>query len=140
MTIAYAHSLPGQPREYWESLERHLEEVARLASGFASAFNAEQWGGSGSVTNLVLFKQALNTMFENDRSSARGLMSPVRCVAFRHESKLGNARADQLFGRVQVKLRDELANDSRPPRPRDDYEISVNTIDLPPGITVEQWV
>lgn len=90
--------------------------------------------------DLTLLKEALNMMFENDRSSARGLMSPVRCVAFRHDSKLGNARADQLFSRVQVMLRDELENDSRPPRSRGDYIISVATAALPNGISVEEWV
>ena len=43
-------------------------------------------------------------MFETDRSAARGLMAPVRCIAFRHEGKLGNARADELFSQVTAKL------------------------------------
>jgi CRISPR-associated protein Csd2 len=90
--------------------------------------------------DLALFKQALNMMFENDRSAARGLMRPVRCVAFRHDNKLGNARADQLFDRVKVELRDEVKADQRPPRGGDDYRISVNTDALPNGITVEDWV
>jgi CRISPR-associated protein Csd2 len=90
--------------------------------------------------DLALFKQALNMMFENDRSAARGLMRPVRCIAFRHDNKLGNARADQLFDRVKVELRDEVTTDQRPPRTSEDYRISINADGLPNGITVEEWV
>ena len=67
-------------------------------------------------------------------------MSPVRCIAFRHENKLGNARADQLFARVKVELKEELKNEKRPPRSKDDYKITVAAGDLPEGVTVEEWV
>lgn len=90
--------------------------------------------------DLKLLKEALNMMFENDRSAARGLMRPVRCIAFRHENKLGNARADQLFDRIKVDLRDEVKTESRPPRSSSDYLISVAADDLPKGIAVEEWV
>jgi len=90
--------------------------------------------------DLELFKQALNMMFENDRSAARGLMRPVRCIAFRHEGKLGNARADQLFDRIGVELRDEVKADKRPPRSSEDYRISINADNLPKGIAIEEWV
>ncbi len=106
--------------------------------GYINATLAKRTGFGDD--DLELFKHALNMMFEADRSAARGLMSPVRCIAFRHEKELGNARADQLFARVNVKLRDELAHDARPPRSREDYVISVATTDLPNGITVEEWV
>jgi CRISPR-associated protein Csd2 len=91
-------------------------------------------------SDLELFKQALNMMFENDRSAARGLMRPVRCIAFRHESKLGNARADQLFNRVSVELREELKTEKRPPRSSEDYRIHIESNDLPKGISIEEWV
>jgi CRISPR-associated protein Csd2 len=90
--------------------------------------------------DLALFKRALGFMFEQDRSAARGRMSPVRCVAFRHEHRLGNARADQLFARVKVALRDELRAEKRPPRSKDDYAITVAGGDLPEGVTIEEWV
>lgn len=106
--------------------------------GYINATLAESTGFSDD--DLELFKQALNMMFENDRSAARGLMSPVRCIAFRHESKLGNARADQLFGRVNVALKNDVAVDGRPPRSRDDYTISISADDLPHGVTMETWV
>lgn len=106
--------------------------------GYINATLAEQTGFTEK--DLTLFKDALNNMFELDRSAARGLMAPVRCVAFRHENRLGNARADQLFSRVKVQLRPELRAESRPPRSREDYLIEVENADLPSGVTVEEWV
>jgi CRISPR-associated protein Csd2 len=90
--------------------------------------------------DLKLFKQSLNQMFEADRSAARGRMSPVKCVVFRHENRLGNARADQLFARVKAALDPKVAEAKRPPRSKGDYVISVAETDLPEGVSVEHWV
>lgn len=106
--------------------------------GYINPTLAEQTGFSQE--DLELFKQALNMMFEADRSSARGLMSPVHCVAFRHDSKFGNARADQLFSRLSVELKPSARAERRPPRSRDDYDIILDASAMPSGITVEQWV
>lgn len=105
--------------------------------GFLNASLAQQTGFNEE--DLALFKDALNNMFETDRSAARGLMSPVRCIAFKHEKSTGNARADQLFSLVSVKLRAELAAENRPPRSRGDYVIEINGT-LPDGVTIEEWV
>ena len=40
----FAHTLPGQPASEWEPLEAHLRKVADLAAGFASRFEASDWG------------------------------------------------------------------------------------------------
>jgi len=104
--------------------------------GYINASLAAQTGFSEN--DLALFKSALNMMFENDRSAARGRVSPVKCVAFKHENKLGNARADQLFDRVKVKRKN--VDDKTPPRSKEDYDIAVNESSLPSGVAVEQWV
>ncbi|HME71583.1 MAG TPA: type I-C CRISPR-associated protein Cas7/Csd2 [Myxococcota bacterium] len=104
--------------------------------------------GTGfSEDDLALLKRALDQMFEFDKSAARANMRPVACVAFRHESSLGNARADQLFARVVCKpeagvqpLTGEAGGDDRPPRSFADYELTVNDADLPAGVTVERWI
>ncbi|MCL2659037.1 MAG: type I-C CRISPR-associated protein Cas7/Csd2 [Acidobacteriaceae bacterium] len=101
--------------------------------GFLNATLAEQTGFSEDDLNL--FKEALNSMFELDRSAARGLMSPVRCFAFKHEKTTGDARADQLFALVKAELKDA----SKPPRSREDYSIALEG-DVPAGVTVEEWV
>jgi CRISPR-associated protein Csd2 len=105
--------------------------------GFINATLAEKTGFTED--DLTLLKQALNLMFETDRSAARGLMAPVRCIAFRHESRLGNARADELFSQVTAKLRPELKAENRPARSRFDYAIEF-TGTVPPGIAVEEWI
>ena len=105
--------------------------------GFLNATLAEKTGFNDD--DLKLLKEALNSMFETDRSAARGMMAPVRCIAFRHEGKLGDARADQLFSMVTAKLRPELLAENRPARSRSDYSIEF-TGAVPPGITVEEWV
>lgn len=109
-----------------------------LGYGYINPTLAERTGFSEE--DLTLFKQALNMMFEHDRSAARGLMRPVRCIAFKHDNKLGNARADQLFSRVRVALKDEVVALKRPPRSVDDYDITLNEAKLPEGIRVENWV
>ena len=105
--------------------------------------------GTGfSEDDLGLLKKAFDQMFEADKSAARANMKPVACVAFRHESKLGNARADQLFARVTCRPKpgvqplsgDPAEGDERPPRSADDYEIGVDEADLPEGVSVERWV
>lgn len=105
--------------------------------GFLNPTLAEQTGFSED--DLSLFKEALGQMFEFDRSAARGLMAPVRCFAFRHQKKTGDARADQLFAMVHAELQPEVAAENRPPRSHNDYRIELAG-DLPQGITVEEWI
>jgi CRISPR-associated protein Csd2 len=107
--------------------------------------------GTGfSHDDLGLLKRALDRMFEIDKSAARANMRPIACIAFRHESPLGNARADQLFSRVVCKPKpgvqplpgdaSEDASDARPPRAFADYDLTVDEANLPPGVSVERWI
>lgn len=105
----------------------HLADPERNGTGFSEG-------------DLELLKRALNQMFEIDRSAARGEMRPVHCIAFKHESMLGNARADELFSRVGYSLRPEARSENRPARSFDDYELASNLDDLPGGVSVETWV
>jgi CRISPR-associated protein Csd2 len=70
------------------------------AHGFVSAFLARQTGFDD--TDLALLWQALEQMFEHDRSAARGQMSTRGLYVFEHESELGNAHAHALFDRLVV--------------------------------------
>ncbi|MHB9293140.1 putative CRISPR-associated protein Csd2 [Hollandina sp. SP2] len=69
--------------------------------GFISAPLANQTGFSGEDLNL--FWEALQNMFEHDRSAARGLMSAQRLIIFEHRSPLGNKPAQELFNRISIK-------------------------------------
>ncbi|MBV5328661.1 MAG: CRISPR-associated endonuclease Cas3'' [Chlorobium sp.] len=42
--IPFAHSKEGRPLTEWQPLDSHLDAVAKLAGGFASAFGASSWG------------------------------------------------------------------------------------------------
>ncbi|GAB1457082.1 type I-C CRISPR-associated protein Cas7/Csd2 [Spirochaetota bacterium] len=79
--------------------------------GFISAPLAKQTGFSQE--DLDLFWEALQNMFENDRSAARGLMSSRRLVIFEHSSLMGNANAHELFNRVKAERATDVAKASR---------------------------
>lgn len=107
--------------------------------------------GTGfSDGDLELLRQALDQMFELDKSAARANMRPVACVAFKHDSPFGNARADRLFALVQCKPRpgvqplpgEDGGNgvEARPPRSFADYELRVDDRSLPEGVTIERWI
>lgn len=108
------------------------------AHAFISAPLAEDTGFSES--DLELFKSALNLMFEHDKSAARTNMKPCACIAFRHENKMGNARSDQLFERIEVKLKPQVEKDGRPPRSFNDYTVTIDEKNLPKGVMVERWI
>ena len=98
--------------------------------GFISAPLAEKTGFSDG--DLQLLWDALTNMFDHDRSAARGLMATRRLIAFRHESRLGNAPAIGLFERVKVGRVDE----TQPARSFADYLVTVDKGGLPSGVTV----
>lgn len=101
------------------------------AHGFISPSFASQTGFS--QVDLDLFWQALQDMFELDRSAARGLMSSRALFVFKHESPLGNARAADLFDRVEVRRTTE-----GPPRSFADYDVSASSVDLPAGVHLQR--
>jgi CRISPR-associated protein Csd2 len=70
------------------------------AHGFVSAFLAKQTGFDDADLNLLW--QALEQMFEHDRSAARGQMATRGLYVFEHDSELGNAHAHALFDRLTV--------------------------------------
>ena len=78
-----------------------------VAHGFVSSFLAKQTGFGADDLELVF--QALEHMFEHDRSAARGEMSTRGLYVFKHDSELGNAPAHALFDRLQVKPKEEGA-------------------------------
>jgi CRISPR-associated protein Csd2 len=115
------------------------------AHGYVSAPLAydDRKGTGFSESDLALVFEALGSMFEHDRSAARGEMTTRRLVVFRHASALGNARAQALFDRVTVlrnhhgELRPigatELDN-LGPARQFADYAVQIDRDGLPDGI------
>jgi CRISPR-associated protein Csd2 len=102
------------------------------AHGFVSPALAEKVEGrrvqGTGLTNgdRDLLWEALVSMFEHDRSAARGLMTTRALIIFEHGSKLGDERASVLFDRVQVNRRDP----SKPARSFADYEVNIDGAEL----------
>jgi CRISPR-associated protein Csd2 len=104
------------------------------AHGFISPHLGAQTGFS--VDDLEVLRRALGQMFELDRSAARGEMTTRALWAFEHESALGNAPAHRLFDRIRVSRKDT----SKPARQFTDYDVSVDSANLPSGIRLIDWI
>lgn len=98
--------------------------------GFISAHLACETGFNEA--DLDLFWQALQMMFDHDRSASRGTMAPQKLIAFRHASKLGNAPAHKLFERVTVKRNAGVAA----ARDFSDYTVAINRDNLPAEVEI----
>jgi len=103
------------------------------AHGFISAKLAERTGFSDD--DLQLLWQALENMFEHDRSAARGEMVARGLYVFEHKDALGNAPAHVLFDKVKV----ERVNgeSGTPAHGFADYKVTVED-DLPEGVTLQK--
>jgi CRISPR-associated protein Csd2 len=97
--------------------------------GFVSAPLAGRTGFSEA--DLELFWQALQNMFEHDRSASRGEMAARRLLVFKHASALGNAPAHTLFARIGI---ERTGDSSAPTRQFADYKVTVNKQSLPDGV------
>jgi CRISPR-associated protein Csd2 len=110
---------------------------------FINAKLAERTGFGQDDLDHVF--DALKSMFEHDRSAARGEMASRRVIAFKHSSALGNAPAHQLFDRVSVQrkfrgdlygLDDDRLDNAPPARCYEDYEVSLRHDELPEGVEI----
>ena len=113
-----------------------------VAHGFISAKFAERTGFSEDDLNLLF--EALTTMFEHDRSAARGEMATRKLVVFKHENPLGNAPAHALFERVRIGRRidgmfkaiDHRLDNQPPARAFSDYTVEIDRENLPQGVEI----
>jgi CRISPR-associated protein Csd2 len=86
--------------------------------------------------DLDLFWQALQSMWDLDRSSARGMMACRGLYVFSHENPLGSAPAHELLDRVQVVRKPDV----QAPRAFGDYQVTVDKADLAEGVTLSVLV
>lgn len=103
-----------------------------VAHGFISAHLANQTGFGEE--DLKLLWQALEQMFEHDRSAARGEMATRGLYVFKHDSELGNVPAYQLFERIKIQKNSEI-----PARAFSDYKVTVDDAGLQ-GVTLQRFV
>jgi len=90
-----------------------------VCRGFISPALAEQTGFGQE--DLAIFWKALQSMFEHDRSAARGMMATRKLVVFRHASALGNAPAHKLLESVTFARK----NSDAPARCFADYDVAM---------------
>jgi len=98
--------------------------------GFISAHLARETGFNDA--DLQLLWQALQQMFDHDRSASRGTMAPQKLVVFKHASALGNAPAHKLFERVIVKRKSQVDV----ARSFADYDFRITRDNLPSEIEI----
>lgn len=117
------------------------------AHGYVSASLASHpvKGTGFSDDDLELLFDALKSMFEHDRSAARGEMATRKLIVFRHSSALGNAPAPVLFDRVETwrlfdgarhKPGDDRLDNAPPARSFSDYAITINRENLPSKVEI----
>ncbi len=117
------------------------------AHGYVSApLASHPVKGTGfSEDDLAFLWDALVSMFDHDRSAARGEMATRKLIVFRHASALGNAPAQSLFDRVTVYRRHQgsiqpigsSATDNWPPaRAWADYHVAIDHEGLPAEIEI----
>ncbi|WP_026381854.1 type I-C CRISPR-associated protein Cas7/Csd2 [Afifella pfennigii] len=117
------------------------------AHGFVSAQLASHpvKGTGFTESDLNLLIDALEGMFEHDRSAARGEMATRKLVIFRHDSALGRAPAHALFDRVRVWRQfkgeryepgDERLDNVPPARAFSDYAVGIDRENLPEGVEI----
>jgi CRISPR-associated protein Csd2 len=105
-----------------------------MGYGFFSPHLAAQTGVTEK--DLELFWQALEKMWEIDRSASRGLMALRGLYIFSHDNRLGNAPAHKLFDRIKP----QLTIDSTVPRKFSDYTVTINDGELPDGVHLTKLV
>ena len=105
------------------------------AEGYVSANLARKTTGF-SEEDLALLWKAIINMFENDHSAARGNMAVRELIVFKHDSELGNAPSYKLFERIHVEKKDP----AQVPRSYHDYTVTVDTDDLPQGVTCQRMI
>lgn len=105
-----------------------------VAHGFyVPAFARDTGFGS---EDLELLWQALENMWDLDRSASRGLTACRGLYVFSHSSPLGNAPAHRLLERVRLTRKAEVTVG----RAFEDYELIVEDQNLPQGVTLSRLV
>lgn len=103
------------------------------AHGFFNPHFAAQTGVTPD--DLALLWQALQSMFDFDRSASRGELACRGLYVFTHDSALGNAPAHKLFSLVETP-----PSKSSAPRSYSDYAVRVLDDAVPAGVTLTTLV
>lgn len=114
-----------------------------VAHGFVSAHLADQTKFTEDDLNLLwhalcgrsnVDEPVRDSMFEHDRSAARGLMATEKLIVFKHASALGNAPAHKLFDLVKIERRGSEEDKAKPARDFSDYEVKIDHAQIPKDV------
>jgi CRISPR-associated protein Csd2 len=98
--------------------------------GFVNPHFAAQTGFSAE--DLTVLWEALARMWDLDRSASRGRLALRGLYIFSHESRYGNAPAQDLLERIVARRREGVAT----PRAFGDYAVTIDGTDLPAGVAL----
>ena len=107
------------------------------AEGYVSAMLAQKVTGF-SEKDLSLLWEAIISMFDHDRSAARGKMAVRELIVFKHDSEIGNAPSYKLFDSVTVKR--APGREEGPARAYSDYTVDIREDEIPQGVTCTRMV
>lgn len=135
----YQHSLTitRQARTTEERMETGTTEMGRKAvvpyglyraHGFFNPFLARQV----TKDDLSTLWEALENMYEFDRSASRGEMSVRGLYVFTHENRKGNAHAHKLFQCIEV----ARSSNGELPRAFHDYSVQIDETRIPEGVSL----
>ncbi len=122
----------GEQKETEMGRKAQIPYGLYVGKGYYSPMLAKDTGLDQA--DLELFWQALQNMFENDRSASRGDMRLQEVFVFRHDDPLGNAHAGKLFDRIKPSLKSGVAV----PRSFSDYDLNIDQSELPSGVTLHK--
>lgn len=114
-----------------------------VAHGFISAHLADQTKFSEDDLNLLWHALCgrsskddpeQDSMFEHDRSAARGLMATQKLIVFKHATALGNAPAHKLFDLVKVERNGNEEDKKKPARSFSDYAVNIDNAKVPKSV------
>jgi CRISPR-associated protein Csd2 len=114
-----------------------------VAYGFVSAHLAEQTKFSEDDLRLLwhalcgrssMDEPVRDSMFEHDRSAARGLMATQKLIVFKHASALGNAPAHKMFDLVKVERSGTDEEKKKPARDISNYAVKIDPAQIPQGV------
>jgi len=103
--------------------------------GFFNPYLARQTGLDAA--DLEIFWEALQRMWDYDRSASRGMMACRGLYVFSHQNSLGNAPAHVLLERITVSSKTE---GNAVPRSFSAYVVQVGEGDLPEGVELSVLV
>jgi len=137
---------PKKPDKQTEmGRKKRVPFAVYVAKGSVSARLAEGDKGTGfSVGDLDLLRNAMETLFLNDESTARpiGSMIMQKGIFFKHTSKDGDEAVHKTLDRLKVEFVGKEVNGikiEKPEKARDMgcYKISLDKVGLPSTITID---